>query len=525
MQHWEAWLAATILASAAISATATAQAAHFTCGHRGGDFTYALQANVAGLDQHTTAAASTRDISVNVFETLMTRDEHMKPMLQLARSESTSADDRTFTFKLRQGVTFHNGQPTTSADVMASFRRFQRIGVDRSVLAGVDHFEAPDPETFVIVLKQPTPTFLEAVSVFTVPITIIPKQYENALAQQLPPIGTGPYQVEKFVADGYVKLRRYDGYKPDERFDDISGFGGYKVACLDTVTFRMATDPSARTDALLTGEVQGDEDVPVSQRKQVAGNKNIKLMKLADFWLNVTYPNFSAPPTDNVQFRQAVQAALDLNEIMDAASDGDYKLNPSLQYPGTTYYSEIGDGLYNQHDAARAKKLLAQSGYHGQKVALLTNHDYPVLYNTALAVAQELKAVGINAQLQVLDWPTALQRSMHPDTGWNFFFTGWITYTATGGLQSLRPLASPNPVFTPPGGQSDPAFMQDFHAVETGKTLAARKTAFGRAQQRAMDLVMAIPMGVIPQVSAVRSNVEHYIPYYNPRMYNVWLKN
>jgi ABC-type transport system substrate-binding protein len=67
--------------------------------------------------------------------------------------------------------------------------------------------------------------------------------------------------------------------------------------------------------------------------------------------------------------------------------------------------------------------------------------------------------------------------------------------------------------------------MQDFHAVETGTTLAARKAAFGQAQQRAMDLVMAIPMGVIPQVSAVRSNVEHYIPYYNPRMYNVWLKN
>ena len=79
---------------------------------------------------------------------------------------------------------------------------------------------------------------------------------------------------------------------------------------------------------------------------------------------------------------------------------------------------------------------------------LLTNKDYPSLYNTALVTAQQLKAAGINAQLQVLDWPTALQTSIKGSNAWNIFFTGWITYVAQGGMQTLRPMAEPDPVFT-----------------------------------------------------------------------------
>ncbi|MBN8909251.1 MAG: hypothetical protein J0H99_22225, partial [Rhodospirillales bacterium] len=192
---------------------------------------------------------------------------------------------------------------------------------------------------------------------------------------------------------------------------------------------------------------------------------------------------------------------------------------------GTNYYTEAGKELLNQHDAAKAKKLLAESGYKGEKVVLLTNKDYPSLYNTALVMAQELKAIGINAELQVLDWPTALQKSMKGTPDWNYFFTGWITYVAVGGMQTLRPMAEPNPVYTPPDNKTDPAFMAAFEQVANGATLEIRQQGFARAQQIALEDAMVVPMGVMPKVQGVRSGVEHFEPFYNPRLYNVWLKN
>jgi len=116
-----------------------------------------------------------------------------------------------------------------------------------------------------------------------------------------------------------------------------------------------------------------------------------------------------------------------------------------------------------------------------------------------------------------------LQKSMKGTPDWNFFFTGWITYVAQGGMQTLRPMAEPNPVYTPPGGKTDPAFMQAFDIVSNGATLAERQAAFAKAQQIALDDVMVIPLGVMPKVQGVRANVEHYRPFYSPRMYNVWV--
>jgi peptide/nickel transport system substrate-binding protein len=507
---------------AAVALSGTAWADKFQCPKTGGDITYGLEANVASLDMQANSAASTRDIAMNTYETLVTRDENMKPLLQLAQSVEASPDSKVYTFKLRDGVHFHNGKLFTSADARASFERYARVGIDRSILTPVDHYDTPDASTFVITLKDPRPGFIEAMSSITVPIIIIPEENKDAPPQQLPSVGTGPWQLEQFVADSYVKLKRFAGYTPDTRYDDITGFGGYKVVCLDTVTFRMVPEPGARVAGLQTGELQGVEDVPTTAQKRIAADKNIHLLKLENFWLNVLYGNWSAPPTSNQKFREAVLAGLDFDEIMEAASDGDFKHNPSFQYPGTNYYTEVGKELLDQHNAEKAKQLLKEAGYNGEKVVLLTNKDYPSLYNTALVTSQQMKAIGINAELLVLDWPTALQKSMKPTPDWNFFFTGWITYVAVGGVQTLRPMAEPAAVYMPPGGKTDPEFMKAFEIVANGATLEARRAAFVQAQKIALDDVMVVPLGVMPKVQAVRANVEHFVPFYNPRMYNVW---
>src|SRR5260221_9849895 len=113
---------------------------------------------------------------MNIYESVMTRDEKNHPILELAEAMIEAPDHLTYTFKLRQGIHFHNGKPMTSADVVASFDRYAKVGNQRSTLHHVDHCDAPDPATFVIHIKKIQPTFIEALSSFSLPIVIIPAE-------------------------------------------------------------------------------------------------------------------------------------------------------------------------------------------------------------------------------------------------------------------------------------------------------------------------------------------------------------
>jgi len=506
------------------SLAATAASAQFTCPKKGGNLVFAQEAKVNSLDQHTSSTISTRNIAMNMFEALMTRDENMAPIPELAETVTEAPDGMSYTFKLRQGIKFHNGKEMTTDDVVASFDRYKKVGIDRSILDVVEKWEAPDKTTFILRMKTAQPTFLENFSSFSVPIVIVPKENADAAAMQLKPVGTGPWEFVEFVADSHVKLKRFEGYVPDPRSKDIDGFGGHKVACLDTVTFRIVTEAGARVAGLETGEFHGAEDVPAKAQARLKGNANISLKPLQNFWVQIAVPNTSAPPTDNVKVRQAIQAALDMEEIMEAATDGAFRLNIGLQYPGQPFYTEAGKNTYNLKDKEKAKKLLAEAGYKGEKVVLLTNKDYSNMYTAALVMSEQLKAAGINAELLVLDWPATVQKQQNSAEGWNFFFTGYGTNTSLGGIAAWRFHAHPNNAYKPKDNMPDEGFMQRFNAIANGKTLDERKKAYAETQQYALDQVLAIPFGTLTKVQAVRSNVENFRPFRIPRMSNVWMK-
>src|SRR5215472_17193008 len=245
-------LAVPLLAPMVVAAVST-HAEHFKCPHVGGNFTFGQEANINSLDQMTSGTISTRNIAMNIFEALMTRDENNNPILELAGSMTESSDHLTYVFKLRQGVRFHNGKPMTSADVVASYERYRKIGILRSFLDNVASWDAPDAATFVIHMKKVQPTFIEALSSFNVPVVIIPAEAKDDPAQQLRSIGTGPFELVESVPGGYAKIRRYEGYQPNTQFGQRTGFGGYKQACLDTITFRIVTEGQARVAGLQTG--------------------------------------------------------------------------------------------------------------------------------------------------------------------------------------------------------------------------------------------------------------------------------
>ena len=512
-----------LISGLALSGAASAEP--FKCPHVGGGFVFGQEANINSLDQMTSSTISTRNIAMNIFETLMTRDENFSPILDLADSMVEAPDHLSYTFKLRKGVHFHNGKPMTSADVVASFDRYAKVGLQRSTLNNVDHWDAPDADTFVIHMKKVQPTFLISLSSFGVPIVIIPAEEKDDPPQQLKTIGTGPFQLVESVPGSYVKIKRFDGYVPNKNFEQRTGFGGYKQACFDTVTFRIVTEGQARVAGMETGELQGVEDLPAKSLPDIKKNPKITVLPLNNWWIQIALPNTSAAPTDNLMFRKAVQAALDMDEIMDAASDGNYKLNVGFQYPNQADYSDAGKETYNLKNADLAKKYLAQSGYKGEPVVLLTDKDYSPMYNSALVMQQELQAVGINAQMKVVDWPTSVQLNQHTDKGWNFFYTGWGTQPSLGALDTMQLFVSPGAAYKPPADKDDPEVVKLWQQMNELPTPEGRQEAYARLQDYALQQVYAVPFGSYTKVQAVRSDVKGFVPFRIPRMFDVWFEH
>lgn len=497
-----------------------ASAETFTCPTEGGDMVFGQEAQVAGLDMHFSSAISARNVAMHIYESLMTRGEDNSPIHELAESHEVSDDGLTYTFKLRDGITFHNGKTMTSADVLASFERYQEIGIDRATLEPVESMSAPDPSTFVITLKNKVPVFIEQLSSFRVPIVIIPAEEAAKEANQIEYIGTGPFKFAEWVPDGFVKLERFDEYVPNTAFEGKTGFGGYKVACFDTVTFRIVKEPGARVAGLETGELQGVEDVPTKAAERLVDNQDIKLIPVENWWIHIAIVNQSSPPTDKLGVRKAIQVGLDMEEIMEIATDGAYTLNHGFQYPGNPYFVEGGKEWYNVNDKERAKQYLEEADYNGEPVVLLTNSDYTNMYNASLVMSEQLKDIGINAELKVVDWPTSRQERDNTNA-WNMFFTGFGTGPSIGPQGAVVDLVQPANLSRAP---EDPELADAWSRMQLEETQEGRKAAFNDVQTIFYDDVYAIVMGDIQKVQAVRSNVDGFVPFRIPRLWNVWFE-
>lgn len=508
------------------SSGAWAQAgARFQCPTKGGAITYAQGAKANSLDQHVSNTVSTRNIALNIFEALMTRDAANSPVPDLAESVAASADGMTYTFKLRKGVKFHNGKDMTATDVAASFDRYKRIGWEKATLTNVASWAAKDPHTFEIRMSKVQPTFLEELSSFVVPIVIMPAEQAGAAPMRAEIIGTGPFQLAEFVPDSHVRLKRFEAYQPNTAHNDLNGFGGYKQACLDSVTIRFVAESGSRVAGLETGELHVADGIPAKARETLAKAKGVSVLRLDNWGVNIATANYSQPPTDNLLVRKAVQAALDMDEIMEAATDGLYRLNVGFQYPGNAAYSERGKEFYNIKKPDLAKRYLKEAGYKNEPIVLLTNKDYPAHYNAAVVMAEQLKAVGINATLRVLDWPTSIQTFDKESTGWNYFFTTWAIAVASGPIGSLKFLAPPQNTYKPKGADgTDKVFEGLWNEMLTKPTAAERFDAFGRAQARVMEQGMALPFGASTALIGQRAEVRNFRPFLIPRFSNVSLQ-
>ena len=359
---------------------------------KGGEITVGIAQDLDdSLDPHQTVAAGTREVLFNIFEGLVKPNSDGEMIPAVAEKYTLSEDGTTYTFTLREGVKFHNGQTVTAEDVVYSINRCAAVpeGQEKPLVAAfsaVKSVEALDEKTVAVTIAQRD---LEFISYMTA--AIIPADYEN---QDTAPVGTGPF---KFVS----RTPQQDFVM--ERFEDYWG----APAWLDKVTYKICENADALVMNLNGGSIDLCAHLTSAQASQL--NQNFQVLEGTMNLVQAIYLNNQAKPFDNQLVRQALCYAIDRQGIMDMVADGHGTAVGSSIYPAFTKYflPELVDKY--PHDVAKAKELLAQAGYpDGFDMTISVPNNYQPHMDTAEVVAEQLREAGIRVTIQPVEWSTWL---------------------------------------------------------------------------------------------------------------------
>lgn len=359
---------------------------------KGGEITVGIAQDLDdSLDPHQTVAAGTREVLFNIFEGLVKPNSDGEMIPAVAEKYTLSEDGTTYTFTLREGVKFHNGQTVTAEDVVYSINRCAAVpeGQEKPLVAAfsaVKSVEALDEKTVAVTIAQRD---LEFISYMTA--AIIPADYEN---QDTAPVGTGPF---KFVS----RTPQQDFVM--ERFEDYWG----APAWLDKVTYKICENADALVMNLNGGSIDLCAHLTSAQASQL--NQNFQVLEGTMNLVQAIYLNNQAKPFDNQLVRQALCYAIDRQGIMDMVADGHGTAVGSSIYPAFTKYflPELVDKY--PHDVAKAKELLTQAGYpDGFDMTISVPNNYQPHMDTAEVVAEQLREAGINVTIQPVEWSTWL---------------------------------------------------------------------------------------------------------------------
>lgn len=359
---------------------------------KGGEITVGIAQDLDdSLDPHQTVAAGTREVLFNIFEGLVKPNSDGEMIPAVAEKYELSEDGTTYTFTLREGVKFHNGQTVTAEDVVYSINRCAAVpeGQEKPLVAAfsaVKSVEALDEKTVAVTIAQRD---LEFISYMTA--AIIPADYEN---QDTAPVGTGPFRfVSRTPQQDFVM----------ERFEDYWG----APAWLDKVTYKICENADALVMNLNGGSIDLCAHLTSAQASQL--NQSFQVLEGTMNLVQAIYLNNQAKPFDNQMVRQALCYAIDRQGIMDMVADGHGTAVGSSIYPAFTKYflPELVDKY--PHDVAKAKELLAQAGYpDGFDMTISVPNNYQPHMDTAEVVAEQLREAGINVTIQPVEWSTWL---------------------------------------------------------------------------------------------------------------------
>lgn len=338
------------------------------------------------FDPLTASGAVTQAVNWHLFESLVNLDPVTRlPYAALAAEMPTSEDGLTYTIKLREGATFHDGSPVTADDVAFSFARVQdpdSASLFRSFITFIDKVEAVADDTVVVTTKFPFAQFNERLG----SVKIVPRAAVEADAEGFGklPIGSGPYKLISAVPEAEIVFERFDGYN------------GPRPALAKDMTWSLIADPTARVNALASGSVMAIEDVPYVDADAVAAFATLE--KVQSFGLLFAMFDTSKPPFNDVRVRQAFFYALDMDKIIGTGMLGNATAATSF-LPETHPNYHTASTVYS-HDPDKARALLAEAGVPALDITLMST-DHGWVKDVAPIIKDSLDQVGFKTTLDI----------------------------------------------------------------------------------------------------------------------------
>lgn len=347
---------------------------------------------VAGLDPTAAPAAAIGEVvHYNVLEglTKINVDGSVTPLL--AESWEISPDGKSYTFKLRRGVKFQDGEALDASDVKFSFERAKAEGSTNKAKKGVfdnmARIDAPDPQTVVLTLDKPDGTLLFRLGENTA-VILDPKSAPTTASK---PVGTGPYKFDNWAKGSSITLSKWDGFRAPA------------TVKLKKVTFRFISDPAAQVAALLSGDVDA---IPRFQAPQSLGqfryDPRFQVVIGGTEGKTMVSINNKRKPLDDVRVRRAIAHAIDRKAIIDGAMEGLGVPIGSHMVPSDAGYVDLS-GMY-PHDVEKARALLKEAGVTTPLELTLTLPPSPYARQGGEIVAAQLAKVGIRAKIENVEW-------------------------------------------------------------------------------------------------------------------------
>ncbi len=472
------------------------------------------------LDPIWTTAGITRAHGYMVFDTLFALDAKFRPQPQMVGDYNISPDQLLYTFTLRDGLEFHDGEPVRGTDCVASLQRWMvRDAFGQSLAAAVDKMEAVGDKGLMIRLKEPFPLALDALAKIASPPFIMPERLAKTdpYQQVTEAVGSGPYKFvkEEFQPGHMAVYVKNTDYVP--RSEPPSWASGGKVVRVDRVEWLFVPDAMTKAAALASGEADWWDSPPPDIWPVLAANPEITLAELDPLGSMGTLRfNHLHPPFDNVKMRQAVLAAADQVDFLVAyAGDPEnWKLCPSFFTCGTPMANDAGSAvLTGKRDLDKAKKLIAEAGYKGEKIVLLDAVDTPVPHSHALVAADLFRKLGLTVEIAASDWGnlTIRRASKKPvdQGGWNVFGTSWFgaDMLHPGLNQCLRTNGDAAWFGWPKDDKLEALRSQWMKATDS----ETRQEIAAAIQERAFEVVPYIPTGQWKVRTAYRNNLKHLV--------------
>lgn len=339
------------------------------------------------LDPMLSAASDTAGIMMNVYEGLLSFDTEGNFIPALAESYTISEDELTYSFALKKDITFHNGKSFTAKDVKYTYEKLAGLSGEEALsqtLADVlEAVETPDDYTVNLRLKRIDAGFLSK--------CIISIQQEGYTEDATQPVGTGPYKFAEYTQGQKLVLEKNEDYHTVD----------FRKPEVERVEFRIMTDPNAILMALKSGDLDIASISPANM--EVVGD-NFEIMADKRNLVQLMALNHSVAPFDNEKVRQAINYAINKQEIIDVVVNGQGVQVESFLSPAMAYYYNDEIKGYEQ-DIEKAKALLTEAGYpDGFTMTITVPSNYFEHVNAAQVIKSQLEKVGITAEINLVEW-------------------------------------------------------------------------------------------------------------------------